>query len=88
MLAVHVRVGHEHNLVVARLINGEFVANTRTKSSNHSLNLGIRQGTIKPGPLDVKNFAAQRQNRLRIRVSALHRRTTRRITLHQINLGN
>ena len=86
MLAVDVRIRHQNNLVVARLLNIEVITNAGAESGNHRLNLGVGESTVQASALDVQDLTAQRQNSLGVRVTTLNSRTTRRVTLHQVNL--
>ena len=86
MLAVHVRIGHEHDLVVASLFDIEIITDAGAEGGNHRLNFGVRQGAVQASALNVQDLTAQRQNSLGVRVTALNRRTTCGVTLHQVNL--
>ena len=86
MLAIDVRIRHQNNLVVACLLNIEVITNAGTESGNHRLNFSVGQGTVQASTLNVQDLTAQRQNSLSVRVATLNSRTTRRVTLHQVNL--
>ena len=86
MLAIDVRIRHQNDLVVACLLNIEVVTNAGTESGNHRLNFSVGQGTVQASALNVQDLTAQRQNSLSVRVATLNSRTTRRVTLHQVNL--
>ena len=88
MLAIHIGIGHENDLVVASLLQVEIVADTGTEGRNHSLNLSIGKRSIEAGTLHVEDLTAQRQNGLAIWIAPLHCRTACGVTLHQINFGD
>ena len=72
--------------MVACLLNIEVVTNAGTEGGNHRLNFSIGQGAVQASALNVQDLTAQRQNSLSVRVATLNSRTTRRVTLHQVNL--
>ncbi|CAB4636376.1 unannotated protein [freshwater metagenome] len=88
MLAINIGICHQHNLVIADLLNIEVFPDTSAKGSNHSLNLSISKSTIQSGFLNVQNLAAQGQNRLGLGVTARHCATAGRVALHQKNLAD
>src|SRR5690606_38151302 len=51
------------------------------------LDLLVAQGTVEPGPLDVEDLAADRQDRLRAGVAAAHRRAAGGVTLDDEDLA-
>ena len=53
MGAVHVRIGHNNNLVVAQLGNIEIIVNSCSESGNHGLNLRIGVDLVQTGFLHV-----------------------------------
>src|SRR3546814_20959832 len=63
--AVHIGVGHDDDLVVAQLIDVELVATDAGSERRYqSPDLLRRQHLVEARPLDIQDFAAQRQDRL------------------------
>ena len=70
--AVHVRVGHDDDLVVAQLVRIEFVASdSGAERRDQRADFLARQHLVEARALDVEDLAAQRQNRLEFAVAAL-----------------
>ena len=87
MRAVHVRVRHDNDTVIAQLVGGVFVfADAGAEHTNQRGYFGGRQQLVETRLLHVQNLAAQRQNRLELTVAALLGRTTGGIALDQIQL--
>ena len=68
--AVHVGVGHEHDAVVAKLVDAERLAEPAAERHDQVLDLLVAEDLVGPRLLDVEDLAAQRQDRL---VAALAR---------------
>src|SRR5690606_38027088 len=87
VLAVDVGIGHEHDLVVPRLLAVEVLADARAERRDHRLDLGVAERAIEARLLDVEDLAAQRKDRLRLRVAALHGRAAGRVALDEEDLA-
>ena len=82
MLAINIRIGHEHNLVIPGLLRVEVFAHACTECSDHRLNFVVSECLIQTCLLNVEDLASQRKDGLGVRVTALNCRTTRGVTLH------
>src|SRR5215469_9733022 len=71
MGAVHIGVGHDDDAVVAQLLDILLAAHTHSQGRDQRAQLGRGQDLVDPGPLDVQDLAAQRQDRLRAPVAPL-----------------
>ena len=72
MGAVHVRVRHDDDLVVAQLVGGELVASDAgPERGDERADLLGRQHLVETHALDIEDFASQRQYRLEGAVAAL-----------------
>ena len=87
VLAVHVGIGHKHNLVITQLGDIELFVDTSTQSGNDGLDFGVLEHLIHAGLLHIKNLASQRKDRLEHRVTAAFSGTACRVTLHDVQLG-
>jgi hypothetical protein len=67
--AVDVGVGHQHDLVIARLVEVEVLADAGAERRDQRLDLGVGQDLVDAGLLDVEDLAADRQDRLGVRVA-------------------
>src|SRR5581483_6946468 len=85
--AVDVGVGHDDDLVVAQLREVEVVAEPRAERGDHRANLFVGEHLVDARLLDVEDLPAQRQDRLRVRVSPALGGAARRIALDQEELG-
>ena len=89
MRAVHVRIGHDDDLVVAGLADVEFrLADARADGGNDLLDDVAGQHMVFPGFLHVQNFAPKRQYRLEAPVPALLGRTACGVALHQVHFAH
>ena len=79
--AVDVRVGQQHDLVVARLGDVELVADSRPDRRDQRLDLRVGQNLVDPALLDVEDLPAQGQDRLGTPVPGAHRRAAGRVSL-------
>ena len=93
MCTVDVCIGHDDDLVVARLGDIEVAAvagtrrNATADSGNQRLNGVARECAMVTNALDVQNLAAQGQNRLDVSAAAVLGRTACRVTLYDEELG-
>ena len=93
MRTVDVCIGHDDDLVVARLgdIEVAAVAGTRRDAAadrgDERLDGVARERTVVAHALDVQNLAAQGQNRLDVSATAVLGRTACRVALYDEELG-
>ena len=88
MRAVHVGVGHDHDLVVAQLVEIELVAaNAGAQRRDQRADLVRAQHLVEPGALHIENLAAQGQHGLVLAVTALLGRAAGRIALDDEQFG-
>ena len=86
MLAVDVGIGHQHDLVVPRLRDVEVFADARAERGDHRLDLGVAERTVEARLLDIQDLAAQRQDRLPLRVATRHGRAAGGVALDEEDL--
>jgi len=80
--AVHVRVGHDDDAVVAQFRDVEVVlADAAAECGDQRADVGRRQHLVEARALDVQDLALKRQDRLRTTVAALLRGTACGIAL-------
>ncbi len=79
--AVDVRVGHQHDLVVAEVLDLELVLDPGADRGDQRLDLVVGEDLVDPALLDVDDLASQRQHRLGVAVAALLRRAAGRVAL-------
>src|SRR5215216_2910104 len=84
--AVHVGVGHDDDLVIARLRDVELLADPGADRRDQRLDLLVRQHLVDAVLLDVDDLAAQRQDRLGVAVAALLGRAAGRVALDDEDL--
>ncbi len=87
--AVHVGVGHDDDFVIAQLRDVErafalAVADARADGRDHRADFVVLKNLVEPRFLDVDQFAANRQNRLKFPVASLLRRAAGGITFDDI----
>ena len=85
--AVNVRIGHHDDLAVAGRLQVKGAARTGTNHLNQRRALGVREHIGHRGALSVQNLTANRQQSLVRGGTSQTRRTQRRITLHNEQLG-
>ena len=85
--AVDVGVGHDDDLVVARLGDVELVADARAHGADHRQDLVVGQHLVDARLLDVDDLAAQRQDGLEGAVARLLGRAAGRVALDEVELG-
>src|SRR5262249_61560413 len=64
--AVHVRVRHDDDLVIARLGDVELFLDARANRGDDRTDFFVRQHLVDAGLLDVDDLAAEWQNRLEV----------------------
>ncbi len=88
MCAIHVRIRHDDDLVVAQFFEVELVpANACAQRHDKVTNLLASKHPVKPRPFYVQNLTLQRQNRLCFTVATCLRRPTSRVTLDEKDFG-
>ena len=87
MGAVDVRIGHQHDLVVAQLVEVEVLLDAGTEGVDDRLDLLVGQDLVEAGLLDVEDLAADREDGLRLRVAPAACRTARGVTLDDEDLA-
>ena len=85
--AVDVRVRHQDDLVVARALDVEVVADARAQRGDQRLDLRVLQHLVDARLLDVEDLAAQREHRLGRAIAALLGRAARGVALDDEQLG-
>jgi hypothetical protein len=86
--AVHVRVGHDDDAVVAELLDVEVLgADAAAERGDHRLDLVAAQHLVEAGLLDVEDLALDRQDRLEATIPALLCRPAGRLALDDVDLA-
>ena len=83
---VHVRVGHDNNLVVPKLGNIKILVDSRSKGGDHGFDLRIAVDSVKPCLLHVENLSSQGENSLGSPASGRLGRAAGGISLYDVNL--
>ena len=84
---INIGVCHDNDAVIAQFIRVEFLfADTATQRSHNGAYFSRSQHFVEARFLDIKDLTFERQNRLIFAIAPLFRRSTRRITLHQVDL--
>ncbi len=84
---VDVGVRHDDDFAVAELCDVELVADTASERLNQRDNLHRGIDAVKPRLFYVEYLSAQRKYRLEPAVSAVLRRTARRVALDDVEFG-
>ena len=87
MRSIDVGIGHDDDLVISQLGNIEVVMNSCTESGDHCLDLGIAINLIQSCLLYIQDLPTKRQDRLGCSVTGCLRRTSRRVSLYNIDLA-
>ena len=87
MRTVDVGIGHNYNFAVAKFFNIEIGADICTESSYNRLKFIVAVNFINSCFFNVKHFTPERKYCLKASVTALFCRTTRRVTLDDIDFG-
>ena len=92
MRTVHIGIGHNDNLVVAKLADIKVVAvslrKTASKGIDHGLDLGIGKDFVNAGFFYIQNLASNRQDGLEMAVSGGFGRTAGRISFDNKDLAD
>ena len=87
MRAVHVRVGHEKDLVVAKAGGVVVVSDAAAQRLHDGAHLFVGEHLVQPRLFDVQDLAAQRQDRLEIPVASLLGAAPRAVPLDDVQLA-
>src|SRR5919112_6617875 len=87
MASVHVGVGHDHDLVVAGLLDVEGLPHAGADGGDHGLYLDVGEDLVHVGLLDVEDLAPQRQYRLEVPLPPLLGAPPRRIALDDVEFA-
>ena len=88
MRAVHVRVGHDDDAVVAELRDVEVLgADAAAERRDHRLDLVAAEHLVEAGLLDVQNLALERQDGLEATIASLLGRPAGRLALDDVELA-
>src|SRR3990167_10553019 len=87
MRAVNIRIGHNDYPVIAEFSDIERLAHARTERDDQIFYFLVTKHLVQPCPLDIENFATQRENRLKLPVPPLLGRPSGGIPLDNIQLG-
>ena len=90
MGSVHIRIGHNHNLVVTKFSDIKVISiafgKSASKCIDHSLNLCVCKHLVNGGFLHIQDLTADRKDCLVITVAGSLCRTSRRISLYDKDL--
>ena len=84
MHTVNIGIGHDYYLAVAELLNVEVLADTRSESRYHGLQLIVAVDTVDTGLFNVEHLSPQRKYSLITPVASLLCGTARRISLDNV----
>ena len=84
--AVYVRVGHDDDLVVARLLYVQLVADAGAQGADDGEDLVVGEHLVYARLVHVDDLAAQRQDGLEAAVAGLLGGAAGRIALYQVEL--
>ena len=87
VVTVHVGVGHQHDLVVAHLLDAELLVDPGAEGGDDRLHLGVAQDLVDARLLDVEDLAADGKDRLYARVAALAGGAAGRVALDDEDLA-
>ena len=85
--AVDVGVGHDDDLVIARLVDLELFLDAAADRGDDRADFLVRQHLVDARLLDVDDLAAQRQDRLEVALASLLGRAAGRVALDEIELA-
>ncbi len=88
MGTVDVSVGHQNDLVIAELAGVEiFFTDPRSQRHDQRLDFAVAQHLVESRLLDIEDLALQRKDRLVLPVASLLSRSTCRVALDDVDLG-
>src|SRR5215210_925705 len=87
MTPVHVGVGHDHDLVVAGLLDVEGLPHAGPDGGDHGLYLDVGEDLVHVGLLDVQDLAPQWQYGLKVPLPALLGASPSRIALDNVKFA-
>src|SRR6185436_11500015 len=86
--AVHIRVGHDDDPVVAELLDVEVLdPDAAAERGDHRLDLVAAEHLVEPGLLDVQNLPLERQDGLEATIASLLGRPPCRLALDDVQLA-
>src|SRR5690606_34160340 len=85
--AVHVRVGHDDDAVVAQFVDVEIRTDAGAQGGDQGSDLFAGQQAVKARLFDVQDLAAQRQDGLEFTVAALFGRAAGRVALDNVEFA-
>ena len=90
MRTIHIGIGHDNDLIIAKLRNIKIISisfgESTSKRINHRLDFRVGKYFINRCLLNVQNLTSDRQNCLIVTVTRSFGRATRRISLYDKNL--
>ena len=86
MRTIHIGISHDNNLMIPQLGNIKILMNSCSKRRDHSLDLRIGVNLIQPCFFYIQDFSSQWKDRLCRTLSRCLCRTTRRISLDDVDL--
>ena len=87
MRTVDVGIRHNNDFAVTEFGDIKFTADTRAERKNDRNNLRRRINAVEPALFDVEDFAAQRENGLKLAVPPVLGCPAGRISLNEVQLG-
>ena len=82
MLSINIGIGHQDNFVVAQPVEIKFLLHTGAKCRDQRLDFSVLENFVNASFLHIKDFSANRKDRLGPRVSSLTCRATGAITFN------
>ena len=87
MRTVNIRIGHNHNLMIAAFVGVKVVAaDAGAQRGDNGADFGGVQHLVKTGTFNVQNFTAQRQNSLKFPAARLLSRASGAVALYDEQL--
>ena len=87
MRAVDIGIGHDHDLVIARLGDVPLLREAAADRRDERADLGVREHAVHARLLDVEHLATQRQDGLRAAVASRLGGTTGGVALDEVDLA-
>ena len=85
--SIHIRVGHDDDLVVTGLLHIEVLPDPRADRGDHGADLFVRENFVDPCALDVENLALEGQDGLERAIPALLRTAAGTVALDEVDLA-
>ena len=86
MCSIDIGIGHDDDLVISQFGNIEVVMDSGTKRRDHRLDLGIAVDLIQSCLLYIQDLPTKWQDRLGCSVTGCLCRTSRRVSLYDVDL--